>query len=256
MEQVGTSSCGARSSSLTTPGCAPASKHTCPLHTCAGSSQEAALPSTQPLLTPPSPHPTPPTHTHTHPTPPSCSFPRAKWGNNRDKYAYNRVKGSLAAYKTELLKHAREYASCKQHGALRAYLLFAAGEVSDMPVFDSGEQAECWAAGACGCGLAGVLRSWYAVELAVCSQSSDGHPWCHTQGHASGPTALHNPAWHSGCTAQAPDTMPPACRRLHEWPLQAGRGDAIAPAGQELAKSAPQLQLSDADCQPQVRKDN
>lgn len=84
----------------------------------------------------------PPAHSHTaHPPAPhpaTCSFPRAKWGNNRDKYAYNRVKGALAAYKLELLKHAREYASCKQHTALHAYLLYAAGEVSDMPVFDSG----------------------------------------------------------------------------------------------------------------------
>ncbi len=67
------------------------------------------------------------------------SFPRAKYGNNRDKYAYSRVKGALATYKQELLKHAREYASCKQYATLRAYLIFAAGEVSDMPVFNDGE---------------------------------------------------------------------------------------------------------------------
>ncbi|KAI7836813.1 hypothetical protein COHA_009314 [Chlorella ohadii] len=65
------------------------------------------------------------------------AFPHAKWGTNRDNYAYKRVGPPLRDLKAALLEHGRLLAECKRFGALLEYCLFALGVTDDMPHWDA-----------------------------------------------------------------------------------------------------------------------
>ncbi|KAL4451335.1 hypothetical protein ABPG77_009407 [Micractinium sp. CCAP 211/92] len=65
------------------------------------------------------------------------AFPNARWGSNRDAYAYRRVGPALRDLKAALLEHARVFADCKRHDTLVQYALYALRVADCMPTWES-----------------------------------------------------------------------------------------------------------------------
>lgn len=65
------------------------------------------------------------------------AFPHAKWGSNRDAYAYRRVGPAARDLKASLLEHAKTFAACKRHDTLLRYALYALGVAELMPTWEA-----------------------------------------------------------------------------------------------------------------------
>eukprot|EP01132_Coremiostelium_polycephalum_P010142 gene10142-12440_t len=65
------------------------------------------------------------------------AFPNARFGSNRDNYAYKRVSGSIRRFKTELMRCSKKFIDGKHFNYyLTDFIPFALDFIQDLPQFD------------------------------------------------------------------------------------------------------------------------